>query len=266
MLWLFAFLPIFASGQSYNQRFEEALNQRDTINQRKILSEWQENKPKDADLHIGYFNFYKQRYETEADSLIRNELLSQAFSNIDTGTTRFPNRLDMWLANIALLGEIGNYSQYTEQLLELLDTNDAVKEVWLWKNNAPLVDASDFLLQYVDNFIVMLYNRQDESLHPNMDTIANRVLASYPQHVPSLSNLAITALYRKDYESGITHLAKAASYEPTNTSVLSNLAYAYEQIGDNENAIMYYEETIKYGDAQTKEYARNQLEKLQNKQ
>ncbi len=264
-LCLFLVFPAFAFGQIYNQRFEEALNQRDAVSQKQILSEWKFEWPRSPDLLVGYFNFYKQRYEEETDSLVQAELLSQAFSHIDSGITNFPNRLDMPLLKIALLGDIGRYDAYTEEIITLMDRHDLSKDGWLWKNGSSVVNASDFLLQYVDNFVVQLYNGKDETLHPLMDRISNRVLASYPQHVPSLSNLAITALYHKDYESGVAYLTKALSIEPKNTSVLSNLAYAYEQVGDVENAIKYYEEMAKYGDAQAKDYANRQLAKIRDK-
>ena len=265
LLCLFLFLSQFAIGQIYSQRFEQALSQRDAVSQKRILTEWKFEWPNSPDLLVGYFNYYKQRYEEESDSLARDGLLSQAFFHIDSGITNFPNRLDMPLLKIAVLGEVGRYEAYTKTTLALLGRHDHIQEEWLWKNGAPLVNATDFLLQYVDNFVVQLYNRQDESLHPYMDEISERVLLSYPAHVPSLSNLAITALYRKDYENGIVHLEKALAVDETNTSVLSNLAYAYEQIGEDETAIKYYEEVVKHGDAQTQDYARKQIEKLKNK-
>jgi len=259
---LFAVLPLFTIGQTYSQRFDQALNQRDTSSQKQLLAEWKANKPKDADLHVAYFNFFKQRYEAEPDSSVKKEFLSQAFSHIDEGIANFPNRLDMPLFKVALLGEAGRYEAYSQAILALLDRHDVVKDGWLWKNGAPLVNATDFLLQYVDNFVVQLYNLQDESLHRYMDEISMRVLRSYPTHIPSLSNLAITALYHKDYEKGIGYLEKSRAIDATNTSVLSNLAYAYAQIGQTDTAIKYYEEVIKYGDPQTQDYARKQIEKL----
>ncbi len=266
IIWcLFLIFPVFVGAQTYNQRFEQALNQRDTAAQKELLTEWWLDKSKDPDLRVAYFNFYKQQYELTADSLAGNRFFSQALSAIDEGITGFPNRLDMPLLKIAFLGEVGRYDAYTQSILALLNQHDTVKDEWLWKNNAPLVNASDFLLQYVDNFVVQLYNRQDESLHPYMDEISNRVLLSHPTHVPSLSNLAITALYHKDYEKGIAYLEKGLDVDMTNTSVLSNLAYAYAQTGQDEKAIHYYEEVIKYGDVQTQDYARKQIEQLKNK-
>lgn len=263
LLPLFFVFPLFAISQTYNQRFEEALNRRDTADQRQILMDWKFEWPKSPDLLVGYFNYYKQQYEAAADSLARAELLSQAFSYIDSGIASFPNRLDMRMLKIALLGDAGKYDAYTQAILALLGQHDAINDDgWLWKNNAPLVNGTDFLLQYVDNFVVQMYNRQDESLHPYMDEISDRVLVSHPAHVPSLSNLAITALYRQEYGKGITFLEKALAVDGKNVAVLSNLAYAYERLGNIETAIQYYEEVIKYGDAQTQDYARKEIGKL----
>ncbi len=204
----------------------------------------------------------KGQQSAPSESGSRDTLLQKEISRIDSEIIAFPNRLDRWIDKIKLLGESGQYEAYTATILALMDQNEQNKSVWQWKNNAKLTNTPDFLLQYVDNFTVQLYNLEDESLHPYMDRIANRVLDSYPNHVPSLSNLAITALYRKDYETGISYLTKARSIAPTNTSVLGNLAYAYEQIGDPASAIECYETMVAHGDAQTQDYAKKQLEKL----
>ncbi|WP_353128638.1 tetratricopeptide repeat protein [Parapedobacter pyrenivorans] len=262
LVGLLFLLPALTIAQTYSKRFEEVFNRQDSAGQRQLLAEWQANKPLDADLQVAYFNFYKQRYEQEADSLIQEGLVSEAFSHIDSGIKAFPNRLDMRFDRISLLWNLGNYSDYKETILALLEQHDVIKGGWLWKNNSSLINATDFLLKYVDNYVVQLYNLDDESLHPYMDEIANRVLISHPRHVPSLSNLAITALYHEDYPTAIEHLTKALSIEAENTSVLSNLAFAYVQVGNTEKAIAYYEQMAKYGDSQTKAYAAEQLEKL----
>lgn len=257
-------LPWFASAQTFSQRFDEAISRNDSLVQREILSQWEVAKPEDADLKLAYFNFYKQRYLLEPDSLVKEALLTDAFFHIDQGIAQFPSRLDLPLSKISLLWDLGRYADYKQTILTVLEHNDGIKDKWLWKNNRELVNSTDFLLQYVDNYVVQLYNLGEESVHPYMDELANRVLKSYPQHVPSLSNLAITAMYHQDYQRAVDYLSKALSIENTNTSVLSNLAYAHSQIGNTETAISYYEQAAKYGDSETKDHVRQQLEKLRN--
>src|SRR5690606_20552597 len=155
-----------------------------------------------------------------------------------------------------------DFEAYTREIITVLDHNDNNKGEWLWKENATLNSASEFLLEYVNNYVVQLYNRQDPALHVYMDSISNRIIASYPNHVPSLSNLAITALYREDYESGIAYLRKAITIDSMNTNILNNLAYAYEQIGNISQAITCYEQIVEYGDTRASDHANRKLKEL----
>ena len=95
-----------------------------------------------------------------------------------------------------------------------------------------------------------------------MRQIANAVLEYYPNHVESLSNLAITYLLKEDYDNGIEVLQKAEKINPKDCIVLGNIAFAYKLKGDHEKAIEYYDKVLEYGDNETKEFARQQLEEL----
>lgn len=258
----FLVLPLFVFGQSYSERFDEAFKSRDTVLQRSILTNWWLDNSHSPDLAVAQFLFHKERYISEGDSTIRQTALAQAFSAINDGIFRYPDRLDMRFYKISLLGELSEFEEYTQEIVAVFDRNDSNSSEWLWKRNASLSGAPEFILEYVDNYVILLYNRQDPALHGYMDDISNRVLVAYPNHVSSLSNLAITAMYRKDYDSGIAHLVKATAIDGTNTSILSNLAYAYEQIGDIAQAITYYERIVEYGDSQAKNYANQRLERL----
>ena len=92
-----------------------------------------------------------------------------------------------------------------------------------------------------------------------MRDIAEEVLKYYPNHVESLTNLGLTYLIFEDYTKGLEMMLKAEKVDPKDYIVLSNIAYTYAQLGDKPNAIIYYEKTLKYGDAQAKGYAEEQL-------
>lgn len=255
-------VPLLVIGQSYTQRFDEAFNNGDTVLQRVILTDWWLDNSYSADLAVSQFRFHKERFAESADNAVRQKAIAQAFSAIDEGIARHPDRLDMRFHKIGLLGELLEFDTYTREIIAVFDQNDKNNNHWLWKENATVDSAPEFLQEYVSNYVVQLYNQGDTSLHGYMDDISNRILTSYPQHLPSLSNLAVTALSRKDYNSAITHLQKAEAIDNTNTAILGNLAYAYEQNGDTIQSIYYYERVIEYGDANTKDYAKRRLQKL----
>ena len=98
-----------------------------------------------------------------------------------------------------------------------------------------------------------------------MKRIAETVLKYYPDHIESLSNLSIVLMLQKQYDKALELLLKAKKLNPKDYIVLNNIAQAYKLKGDTKNAIKYYELTIKYGDKQAKQYAKEQIKELEKK-
>lgn len=95
-----------------------------------------------------------------------------------------------------------------------------------------------------------------------MRQIASEILVIYPEHIESLSNLSVTYLLQGDYQEALKPLLKAERISPHDHVVLSNIAFAYKEMDDKENAVKYYKLTVKYGDEQSKSFAKEQLEVL----
>jgi tetratricopeptide (TPR) repeat protein len=98
-----------------------------------------------------------------------------------------------------------------------------------------------------------------------MKRIAETVLKYYPDHIEGLSNLSIVFMLQKQYDKALESLLKAEKLNPKDYIVLSNIAQAYKKKGDTNNAIKYYELTIKHGDEQAKKYAQGQIDELKIK-
>ena len=95
-----------------------------------------------------------------------------------------------------------------------------------------------------------------------MRKIAETILDNYPNDVKSLSNLSITYLLLGEFDKGVEPLLKAEKLNPEDFIILANIAHAYKLKGDKDKAIEYYEKTFKYGDENTKQFAKSQIEKL----
>ena len=95
-----------------------------------------------------------------------------------------------------------------------------------------------------------------------MRKIATTILDYYPEHIESLSNLSITYLLLGEFDKGIEPLLKAEKINPEDYIVLSNIAHGYKLKGEKDKAIEYYEKTIKFGNEQAKEFAKQQIEEL----
>jgi tetratricopeptide (TPR) repeat protein len=134
-----------------------------------------------------------------------------------------------------------------------------------WSDNKPVENPVNFMLDCVQDYVLQIYNTQDDSLLDNMMRISETILKYHPSHIKSLSNVAIVYTLKKDYDKALTKLLKAEKIDPKDYIVLSNIAHAYKLKGDKGNAIKYYELTKKYGDDQAKDYATEQLKDLKKK-
>jgi cytochrome c-type biogenesis protein CcmH/NrfG len=61
-------------------------------------------------------------------------------------------------------------------------------------------------------------------------------------------------------------LQDAEKLAPDDFVVLNNLAQAYKRKGDKTKAIAYFEKVVKFGDAETTEFAKKELLELKKNQ
>ena len=192
----------------------------------------------------------------------KDEYLKLGFNYIDKGISKFPTRLDMRFGKIYMLGKNEDYENFTVEIIKAIDYSDIIKTKWTWTDNKPLDDSKKFMLSAVQDYVVQLYNTNNDALLDNMKRIAETVLKYYPDHVESLSNLSIVYMIKKEYDKAIEVLLKAEKLAPKDYIVLSNIAQGYKLKGDKNNAIKYYELTVKYGDDSAKQYAKGQIDNL----
>jgi tetratricopeptide (TPR) repeat protein len=187
------------------------------------------------------------------------------FDKIDKGIELYPNRLDMRFGKIYVLGEIKDWNNFTSEIIKTINYSNLNKNEWTWTNNNKYGGKEKEFLLDIQTYQLQLYNTGDDNLLKNMRDIALEVLKYYPNHIESLSNISITYLLTGEYDKGIDALLKAETLNPKDFIVLSNIAQGYKLKGDYKKSIEYYEKTIKYGDNQAKEYAKQQIEELKNR-
>lgn len=289
-----AVLSHTSTAQDYRQQFSALCGQRDTLGEEKLLEEWSAARPHDPELYVAYYNFYVQKSRVEliridktvppgTDALQLNrmdsatnepagymyseiyykpEIIQKGFAYIDTAIQTNPDRLDMRFGKIYMLGETKDFEQFTVEIIRTIDHSARNGNHWLWTDNMEQQEPKDFLLGTIQQYQLLLYNTGDDALLDNMRKIAMAVLAHYPDHVESLSDLSITYMVNGDFKSALTPLLKAEAIAPHDAIVLNNIAHCYRQTGDRENAIKYYKLTQKYGDGEVRESARQRLAEL----
>lgn len=276
--------------QDFQSEFEKHFKANDTINQLKVLTEWNSKTPKDPELYTSYFNYHfmKSRQEIltlsneepNGEALVLSDSLDQTagfigskiyfdpieiekgLKKIDEGIELFPDRLDMRFGKIHTLGEISDWKNFTSEIIKTIQHSAINKNNWTWTNNEKMErNDEDFLLS-IQSYQLNLYNTGNEKLLENMRIIANEVLKHYPNHVPSLSNISITYLLTEEYDKAIEALIKAEKIDPKDIIVIANIAHAYKLKENKQKAIDYYQKMVNYGDEKAKEFAQQQIMEL----
>lgn len=292
-LWIACFAFFITSGvlaQDFEAQFNSAFQKQDTAKQRNVLVQWEQDAPEDPELFTSYFNYYFRlakkevmtlsgeqpgtAYLTLEDSTGKTagymgsnthyhaEIMSKAFMKIDKGIELYPNRLDMRFGKIHVLGEVEDWTGFTEAIVKTLHYSIQNANQWTWTHGEKRAGGETFFLSALQDYQLTLYNKNDDALLQNMRTIAQQVLEYYPNHVESLSNLSVTYLLTGDYDKGIEALVKAEAINPDDGVVLSNIAQAYKLKGDTPKAKVYYMKMLQLEDPQAVAFAKQQLEQL----
>lgn len=282
------------SAQNYQEQFASLINEKDTTAVRELLEKWEKEKPRDAELYTSYFNYYFQKSKTEILNLSTNPdnndensmkitdslgntkgylgskvffekyYTQKAFEYIDKGISLFPKRLDMRFGKIHALRIIKDWEVFTTEILKTIDYSAKVKQKWTWTNNVDAENPEKLFFGSIQDYVVTLYNTEDDSLLINMRKISERILKYYPEDVPSYSNIAVTYMILAEFDKAIETLQKAEKIAPKDLVILNNLARTYVLKEDKENAILYYQKMVTYGNKRDKAYAEEQIEKLKN--
>ncbi len=283
-------------GQSFKQQFKVLTSKKDTAGQQQLLEKWEKADGNDPELFVAYFNYYVTKSRNEIIMLGQNpkgkegikivdqdstkkdpvgyiygetkynpDLLSKGFDWINKGIEKHPNRLDMRFGKIYMYGQIEDYENFTKQIIQTIDYSAVNKNKWIWADNKAVENPKEFMLKSLQSYQLQLYNTDNDKLLENMKSIAETVLKYYPDHIESLSNIAIVYLLQKQYDKALESLLKAHKINPKDHVILGNIAHAYKLKGDNKKAIKYYKLLAKNGDEQAKKFAQEQIDELSKK-
>lgn len=291
-LFLFFSLLILtiAFGQDNNfKKFKEFYQNGDTIAVEKLLKDWEKNP--NAEFFVSSVNYYFNKSRKEVVSLDQNlpktegfelkddngktvaylssknhydaNLLQKTFKYFDEGISKFPNRLDIRFGKIYILGQLEDYENFSNEIVKTIQYSSQNNNQWLWSEDANYDGGEKEFFLSIQDYNNQIYDTNNDSLLKYMKQINEEVLKYYPNHVESLSNLAIVSLISKNYDEALFYLLKAEKLAPEDYIVLNNLAFAYKLKNDKTNAIKYYQLVKKFGDDRAKSQAENELKKLQ---
>ncbi|MEB0263067.1 MULTISPECIES: hypothetical protein [unclassified Mucilaginibacter] len=278
-----------ASAQDFKTRFKEIFPKGNPDSTLNLLKQWRKAAPNDPEFYVYAYNFYAQEGLKPALSLTKSKgsdesfelkdknnktvgylgstdsynetFIKKGFNYIDTGISKYPNRLDMRFGKVYVLGRIKNYQLFTREIIDAINYGETINLKWAWTDGKPLEDPKEFMLATVQQYVVQMFNEGNQYMD-NIKSIAQTVLKYHPDHVESLSNLSIYYIVNKDFKNALIPLLKAETIKPQDYIVLNNIAYSYSLLGDKPNAIKYYLLVVKYGDEENKKMATEKIAEL----
>ena len=284
-------ISIISFSQDFLGQFREQSSKKDTAGELRVLTAWASAAPKDPELFIAYFNYYVRNSMTEIISLdesrknknsfvvsdtgtgkpiaylnsslkYKSDILQKGFDYIDQGIRFHPTRLDMRFGRIYMLGQAENFHEFTKEIVAAIEYGNQINNTWLWKEGKSLENGKQFFLNSLQDYITTIYNTGDDNLLPLMRQISETVIKYFPEHVESLSNIALTHLINGQYDKALPFLLKAEELAHKDVIVLNNIAEAYRRMGDKINAKIYFGKVIKHGNEEQKQDARQKIKSL----
>ncbi|MEO6719289.1 MAG: tetratricopeptide repeat protein [Ferruginibacter sp.] len=277
--------------QTNYEKFKKLFKNNDTTKIESLFAEWEKSNPNDPELYTSAINFYFSNSQQEIISLDGEQKSKQSFQLTDstgkvagymnsnqgfnpgklgkaikyanTGIEKFPNRLDIRFGKCYVLQQIGDYDNFTKEVIKTIEYSHVNNNVWLWTENKKQEDGESFMLETIQSYLKQLYDTEDDNLLPNMIQIGESTLKYYDNNVEILSTTSVALMLTKNYDKAIEYLKRAEKINPKDFIVLNNIAQGYKLKGDKANAIKYYQLTEKYGDEQAKQQARQSIEALQ---
>ena len=159
----------------------------------------------------------------------------EASAILDSATNEYPYRIDMWLGQVQLFGEInecGMQSKFFDKINTLLKTKKDKCELAGGKK----IDNAEKLLEGEFTIVIRKYfDLEYDSCYEHMSRQMYKLL---PNSVEALNAMSIHYMLQKN-DSALALLERANKIAPTDCIVLSNLAQYYERKGDTKKEDEY---------------------------
>jgi len=255
----------YTNGQSFKQDFWAALKAKDMVKAEEILKTWDYADSNDAELYSSFFNFYTVKSLEKDSTVFDKEFAGKALEFISEGIERFPTRFDMRYAKTYMLGQLKDYTSFTNEIISLINYSKKIDNNWKGENFSLLERPVEMLHGAVLEFQERLLAEENTSLYKNIIQISNEMLKCYPDNVQSRLNLSTIYILQKEYDKSLESLLKAMEVDKKNPILFFNIAHVYKLKGDKANAKKYYELTIanvEQKEEKLKVAAQNQLNAL----
>lgn len=163
------------------------------------------------------------------------ESLQEASAILDSALQRFPYRIDIWLGQVQLNGEMENckaQANYFEKIHDLLKTKKDKCEL---KGGQKIADADDLLEK---EFTIAARKHFETENDPCYEMLARQMHKYLPNSVEALNAMSVIHLLQKS-DSAIIYLERAYKINPSDCVVIHNIAEFHKRKGDTKKLEEY---------------------------
>ncbi|MCE1190231.1 MAG: tetratricopeptide repeat protein [Ignavibacteria bacterium] len=293
ILFCLAVLVLPIQAQSRLEKFFYYAKEEKPDSQLVVLREWDRVQHDDPERIVAWFNYYYNKGMQSVILLTKEEpvnresysihdtsgkvtgyltdtvlhvadTLNLAFQCIDSGITRFPDRLDMRLGEIYGYASLKEFDSATRKIVQTLQHSLTNNNKWFGANNEPYSDGKAVLLETIQDYFKQ-FATADDSSFVYAGEIAEKANQLYPGRIEFITDLGVVNFYSQKFDKAIEYFQKAEVIDPNDVIVLINMALCYEFWGHNEKAKEYYTKLLKSTDEQVVQTAKDHLKKLNGK-
>jgi hypothetical protein len=286
--------------ERYSQ-FERVLKKSDYSGAERLLLEWQQTSPDDAELAVAWGNYYAQtglqplaiykgpRNDRNVDPLrggafvplsqpgtsvtvgyiderprFDNESLARALCVLRDAATTHPHRTDIWMGatHIQLVADdLAGAYRTLEEFAQYAHRNPKGLRK---RFDEPLNEkASDFMAETLHSYALRGYNMETTAGLEFMRDVAVMAQKLYPGYPYAYNDEAVYYNIMQDDEKVLDCLLRAHKVQPKDPLVTMNIAGTYKNLKRTDKAREFFNLTIKLADdEQLKDAAREGISAL----
>jgi Flp pilus assembly protein TadD len=173
--------------------------------------------------------------------------LRRAIGLLDEGIERNPQQLDLYVARARLYRTLGDLDGELAALTSLaLDPHPSAAGVHLERRTKePYVGTLEsYAVGLLSNYATEHYHLPTPADNDAGTAVASLLVKLFPERFEGYRELGWAAVYRRDYAEAHKQFLQATKLAPSNSLVLSSLAFAAKRIGDKAGAIAAYKRVL----------------------
>ncbi len=290
---LFLF-PILFFSQNHYKNFREAFKSNDVASQKKILKKWKRSSPDNAEMMMSQLSYYFNIARKESflikendksnsyasttnngasggfvssgiattESTIDFELIKEGLDWIDRAIAIHNDRIDVRLAKADAYAEIADWKNFGETVVEIVRQSYRNANEWQNEGDRTITDSESYFFLTIQDCQLKLFEQQLDVAYTEMIRIGVTMLQFYPDHIESMSNIAIGYMNRDNYPMALKYLLEAEVIAPEDSVILVNIANCYLASANKSKAITYYKKALPFSESYRKEFVKNKLKEL----